>query len=239
VKINYSKISQLVSEQDALAYSMRRAFVDGFFTQNSKLISTANNILDLGGEKGMSKRGTFEVETLNQNVVALNISRKKEIDIEGDGGLLPIKSTSFDLVLCAETLEHVPDPVVVLQEIHRVLADGGVLLATVPFNFRIHGDPYDFGRYTDHFFIEIAERIGFSNIEIDKQGHFWSVLADMGREYARHLALNGRPKHKFLRNWVIRATGWLKQKALKLEEHRPATKNLAAYTTGFQLVLTK
>jgi ubiquinone/menaquinone biosynthesis C-methylase UbiE len=239
VKTNYSKIRQLVSEQDALAYSMRRAFVDSFFIQQAKLISAADTILDLGGEKGKSKRGAFEVEKLNKNVVALNISRKKEIDVEGDGGLLPIKSNSFDLVLCAETLEHVPDPVVVLQEIHRVLADGGLLLATVPFNFRIHGDPYDFGRYTDHYFIEVAQKIGFSNIEIEKQGHYWIVLADMGREYARHLALIGRPKHKFLRNRVISLTRWLKQKALSLEEHSPATKNLAAYTTGFQLVLKK
>jgi ubiquinone/menaquinone biosynthesis C-methylase UbiE len=239
MKISYPKVQQLVGEQDALAYSMRRAFVDSFFFQQSKLISNASNILDLGGEKGNSKRGVFEVEALNHKVVALNISRKKQIDIEGNGGLLPIKSSSFELVLCAETLEHVPDPMKVLQEIFRVLSDGGMLLATVPFNFRVHGDPFDYGRYTNHYFKEAVKKIGFSKFEIRKQGYFWSVLADMGREFARHQVVNGKPKQRFLRNIVIGITGRLKHEALNREARKQPSGNLAAYTTGFQMVLTK
>jgi SAM-dependent methyltransferase len=45
---------------------------------------------------------------------------------------LPFAARRFDLVVCAEVLEHVPDDVAVLKEIHRVLAPGGTLAVSVP-----------------------------------------------------------------------------------------------------------
>lgn len=238
-QVDYGKVRELSRGQDPLAYSMRRAFVDAFFTSNSELIASARHILDLGGEKGVAKRGLFKIEELNARVVALNISRNKAIDVEGDGARLPVQSASFDLVICAETLEHVPDPISVLNEIYRALDKGGSLLATVPFNFRIHGDPHDYGRYTEHYFAEALVKIGFSEFEVVKQGFFWSVLADMAREYARHQALKGKPKRRFMRNWMSNLVGRAKQKALRLEESGNASGNLLAYTTGFQITAIK
>jgi 2-polyprenyl-3-methyl-5-hydroxy-6-metoxy-1,4-benzoquinol methylase len=45
---------------------------------------------------------------------------------------LPLESASFDVVLCYETIEHVPDPAVFLQEIARVLRPGGTLVLSTP-----------------------------------------------------------------------------------------------------------
>src|SRR3546814_8619033 len=81
----------------------------------------------------------------------LNISAEKRPDVAADGALLPFPDQSFEAVICSEVLEHVPDPRLVLDEIARVLKPGGCLLLTVPFLFRIHADPHDFGRYTDTF----------------------------------------------------------------------------------------
>lgn len=45
---------------------------------------------------------------------------------------LPLEGGEFDLVLCAETLEHVRDVQLLLSEIRRVLRPGGRLAVTTP-----------------------------------------------------------------------------------------------------------
>ena len=52
--------------------------------------------------------------------------------IQGDGELLPFADDLFDVVICTETLEHVPDDRAVLRELVRVLRRGGVLVVSVP-----------------------------------------------------------------------------------------------------------
>jgi SAM-dependent methyltransferase len=49
-----------------------------------------------------------------------------------DVATLPFEDGSFDLVVSFETLEHVPDAARTIAEFRRVLADGGVLIASTP-----------------------------------------------------------------------------------------------------------
>jgi SAM-dependent methyltransferase len=42
---------------------------------------------------------------------------------------------SFDLVLCSEVIEHIPDPAGALASIHRILRPGGRLLLSTPHRF--------------------------------------------------------------------------------------------------------
>ncbi len=52
--------------------------------------------------------------------------------VRGSGLALPFADDTFDRVICAEVLEHVPDYQAVLDEIRRVLRPGGVLAVSVP-----------------------------------------------------------------------------------------------------------
>lgn len=52
-------------------------------------------------------------------------------------GSLPYADESFDAVIVADVLEHVPDPERTLSEVARVLAPGGRLVAFVP----VEGEP--------------------------------------------------------------------------------------------------
>lgn len=52
--------------------------------------------------------------------------------VRGDATALPFASGCFDAVVTSEVLEHVPDDVAALAELHRVLRRGGVLAVTVP-----------------------------------------------------------------------------------------------------------
>ncbi len=52
--------------------------------------------------------------------------------VAGDGAALPFPDGSFDRVIAAEVLEHVPDDARVLAELVRVLRPGGLMAVTVP-----------------------------------------------------------------------------------------------------------
>jgi ubiquinone/menaquinone biosynthesis C-methylase UbiE len=55
--------------------------------------------------------------------------------VQGDALDLPFPSASFDIVTASALIEHVADPPRLLQEIHRVLRPGGVVLLTTPVPF--------------------------------------------------------------------------------------------------------
>jgi len=52
---------------------------------------------------------------------------------------LPLEDSRFDLVLCAETIEHVRDLQLLLSEARRVLVPGGTLAVTTPAHGRLTG----------------------------------------------------------------------------------------------------
>jgi SAM-dependent methyltransferase len=65
-----------------------------------------------------------------------------------DASDLPFESGQFDLVICIAVLEHVLEPQRCADEIHRVLADDGLIYATTPFMQQVHMGEYDFTRFT-------------------------------------------------------------------------------------------
>ncbi len=61
-----------------------------------------------------------------------------------------IEDEAFDVIFCTEVLEHTNDPFGSVNELHRILRQGGTLLASTPFNFRIHNPLPDNWRFTEH-----------------------------------------------------------------------------------------
>ena len=63
----------------------------------------------------------------------IDISNKADISLDLGKDKLPFNDASVDLVFSYHTLEHVPDYLFVLSEIHRVLKNGGLFLVGVPY----------------------------------------------------------------------------------------------------------
>jgi SAM-dependent methyltransferase len=94
--------------------------------------------LDLGCGDG---RLTVELEAdelTAADVSALALERARRrlprarlVELHPDAPL-PLGDATFDLVLCAETIEHVRDVQLLLSEIRRVLRPGGTLALTTP-----------------------------------------------------------------------------------------------------------
>jgi SAM-dependent methyltransferase len=65
-----------------------------------------------------------------------------------DAHQLPFPDESFDAVILQAVLEHVVDPVRVVDEAHRVLRPDGLVYAETPFMQQVHEGAYDFTRFT-------------------------------------------------------------------------------------------
>lgn len=70
------------------------------------------------------------------------------VDLFCDAHDLPFQDGVFDGVVASAVLEHVLYPERVVEEIHRVLSDGGLLYSEIPFLQQVHEGAYDFTRYT-------------------------------------------------------------------------------------------
>jgi len=71
------------------------------------------------------------------------------VDIICDvSNMKPIPDESFGLVLNLEALEHIAYPQKAIDEIHRILRPGGLLILTTVMHFRIHPSPKDYWRFT-------------------------------------------------------------------------------------------
>ena len=99
------------------------------------------------------------------------------IDMRLDAHALPLESDQYDYVVAIEVFEHLHDPKQACSEIYRVLKKGGVFLMTVPFIFRIHGDPLDYTRFTQYGLATLLSR--FENIDVRSYGGRISVISDL------------------------------------------------------------
>lgn len=96
---------------------------------------------------------------------------------------LPVPDHRFDVVVATEVLEHVPEPLATLRELHRVLVPGGRLWLTVPFVWELHEEPHDFARYTGHALLHLLDSAGFTAIDVQPVGGWFSVAGQLLRNF--------------------------------------------------------
>ena len=101
----------------------------------------------------------------------------KNIDIFSDIVSIPVKDNSFDIILCSEVLEHVPDALSALREFQRILKPGGTLLTTAPFNSLTHFAPYHFCGYNRYWYEHHLPLNGFKILDLDHNGSWYSFIA--------------------------------------------------------------
>jgi len=216
----------MINSRTSLSISVRRHFVDGFFFSHSHLIQNNSKVIDIGGKK-YSKRGLFDIDSLSKDVTYVNIEKSTHPDIVADAKNIPVADNAYDIIIMGELLEHVEDPLDVIREAHRILKPDGKALATVPFMVGIHGDPTDYGRYTDTFLKEVTEKAGFYKFEIESQGTIFAVMALM----IQHIFIAKKVSWRPIQIPLISFLMWLDKKT--------TTPLLRAWTTGYGIILTK
>jgi SAM-dependent methyltransferase len=100
-----------------------------------------------GGTVGSGLKSLYSNPAIE--LIAFDIYVSPYTQFVGDGHAIPLADASVDGVVIQAVLEHVLEPSLVAQEIHRVLREGGIAYADTPFMQQVHGGPYDFTRFTD------------------------------------------------------------------------------------------
>ena len=110
-----------------------------------------------------------------------------------------LANEKFDLIIMAEVLEHVFDPVVVLKNVHRALNDGGHIIITTP-NFMVwtHRIKFLFGKfaYTDQGALD------FGHIRFFTYPYLRKILEKSGfvLEIEKHIIFPGKLT-RILKRW--------------------------------------
>lgn len=135
---------------------------------------------DLLGERNVPHRYFGTDLTRNPGFVSANSKHLVQADVM-DG--LPFKTGYFTHVFCLELLEHVTSPLLLLDEIHRVLQPGGQFILSVPNPYywaelygNLRGLP-DTEGHISSFTPQVLQRLlGFASMKIaERRGTYLRV----------------------------------------------------------------
>jgi len=159
-----------------LSYSIRRRLVDqGLADVQHRLCGC---VLDVGGVK-VHRRGRF-VPPSSQVAkwITLNIEPSVQPDVLADAKAIPLSDNSIDVVLMIEVIEYLSQPGQALEEVARVLREGGQFIATIPFMHRFDS-PHDYQRFSVNKIAQLLCDAGLYAERVEPQGGYFAVLADM------------------------------------------------------------
>ncbi len=111
--------------------------------QEIQRLATNQRTLDLGC-------GQSPLSNAFSNRVGVDIMPAAGVHVIADAHRLPFASGSFEQIICSEVLEHLADARLAVQEMARVLGDGGRVILTAPFVYPIHEAPNDYQRFTEY-----------------------------------------------------------------------------------------
>lgn len=114
------------------------------------------------------------------------VNQKYDFIIE-NSGIPQAPAESFNGILSTSVLEHVPHPQLVINEFHRLLSNDGLLFLSTNFNYKEHGGPHDYFRFT---------RYGITQLLKDGQFEILDVSISGGRlEQIHHDLLKNRERN--------------------------------------------
>ena len=95
-------------------------------------------------------------------------------DIKNTG----IPADTFDVAVLSEVLEHLPEPIVAIHELARIVRAGGDILVTAPFTSGSHQLPFHFSAgYPREWYAYAANQTGLEIVEMTSQGGFFNLMA--------------------------------------------------------------
>jgi SAM-dependent methyltransferase len=138
------------------------------------------------------------------SVISTDIESGPYVDCIADAHDLPFETGRFDSLVAIDVLEHLKDPSEARSEMARVLRPGGQVLLTIPFAFRIHGDPFDFQRLTARGLEELFQ--GPFECEIRPFGNRLHVISDIITTASKPMAALRFLNHAFCMSFLSEAS---------------------------------
>lgn len=144
---------------------------------------------------------------------------------------IPLRTAMADTLLASDVLEHLPFPHAFLDECHRVLRPGGVLIGNVPFLYWLHEEPHDYFRYTEHGLRHLTSVAGFSRIDIFVLGGGLDVVIDILGKISAKVPVAGPTMSRALQTaWATAtSTGPVRRLFSSLERKFPLSYGFVAH----------
>lgn len=162
---------------------------EAWLEKNLKSLRAGSRILDAGAGELRYKRYCAHLDYVSQDFAQYDGTGdasglqegawdQTKLDIVSDITAIPEPDDSFDAILCVEVFEHLPNPVLALQEFFRLLRPGGQLIMTAPFCSLTHFAPFHYYSGFNRYFYEThLPRLGFEILDIKHNGNFFEYLA--------------------------------------------------------------
>lgn len=149
----------------ALRFATTGIIFDRLYSGNIRKASrfVKGNVLDVGcGTKPY--RSSFSCKSYTGVDIPAGEIKDSKYDVAANGNSLPFKDKSFDAAICLEVIEHVQEPGKIIEEIARVLKPNGFIILSAPQIIFVHGEPYDFFRFTEYGLEELVKSCGMRKI---------------------------------------------------------------------------
>lgn len=202
------------------------------------LVYFQGNFLDVGCGK-MPYRDLITSESKVTEYTGLDIDTALvyhtavQPDFTWDGEQMPFEDNTFNSGMATEVLEHCPDPVKVLREVHRVLKPRSTFFFTVPYLWTLHEVPYDEYRYTPFALERIVREAGFTKVQVFSLGGWNAAMAQMLGLWVRR-----SPLPNYLRS-LLSPLVFVAMKLLLRYEYFGTTFSAGTMHTGFYGILKK
>jgi len=180
-------MSRLAPSRTSVQYAVRKPLVEWLRRHDAAGLG----VLDVGC-------GDRPYADLFPGAIGFDVPGNPHADLHGSLEAIPVDDASFDVVLCLQVLEHVPDPGAAVRELRRVVRPGGRVLLSTHGVYPFHPNPDDLWRWTQ----QGLERLFLTNAE-------WaSVTVRPGAGTAATLAMiNAHVLDLLLKRLRVRALG--------------------------------
>lgn len=180
------KINELITGKVGTNNGINR---DEWIENQLSNLQEGSSILDAGAGEGKYKKFCEHLNYTSQDIAEYDGSgdgtgiqtkerNYEKLDIISDIINIPVSDNNFDNIMCIEVIEHVPNPLEAIKEIHRILKKGGSLILTAPFNSLTHYAPYHYSTgFSRYYYQHHLENLGFEIEEIIPNGNYFEYLA--------------------------------------------------------------
>jgi SAM-dependent methyltransferase len=127
-------------------------------------------IIEFGSYQVPGQEGLADLRCLfpGKRYVGADMRAGRGVDCALDLHRLGLADRRVGTALCLDTLEHVEYPHRAMEEVHRVLEPGGIVVVSSVMKFPIHDYPYDYWRFTPEAFRSLLKP--FTQAYVDSAG---------------------------------------------------------------------
>jgi ubiquinone/menaquinone biosynthesis C-methylase UbiE len=185
-------------------FAFNQVWRDRWVAKQAVSLKPGSRVLDIGAGSCPYRALFSHCEYRAQDFTMLENAQLRyggygTIDYVCDIQSIPAQDASFDVIICTEVLEHLPEPIKAVREMARLLRPQGKLILTAPLGSGVHQEPYHFyGGYTPYWYERFLHEAGFDEIDVEPNGGFFRLY---GQESLRFLRMT-RPLAAGMPSWL-------------------------------------